>query len=184
MVEENPVSHNQKSKAPPALAVFDGLLHMVHLGDSSNDIWHSTFDGAPVGQADVHIKSQISRAPRRRQRMAGACSSSILATGQISCGTRFSMARGGRTCKSSRTVQFSRSRPQRISGVSWSWCTSEATRRICGTAPIRGDRTSCMDVRSRRGSRARALSATLMKCPLCRRNADTSGAAPPGKPMT
>jgi hypothetical protein len=33
----------QQSKAPPALAVLDGVLHMVHLGDSSNDLWWSTF---------------------------------------------------------------------------------------------------------------------------------------------
>jgi len=32
---------NQSSKASPALANFQGRLHMVHLGDSSNDIWHS-----------------------------------------------------------------------------------------------------------------------------------------------
>ena len=36
---------NQYSKEEPALAVFDGKLHMVHLGKSSNDIWHSMFDG-------------------------------------------------------------------------------------------------------------------------------------------
>jgi len=34
----------QQSWAPPALAYYGGL-HMVHLGDSSRDIWHSTFDG-------------------------------------------------------------------------------------------------------------------------------------------
>jgi hypothetical protein len=35
----------QRSKAPPALAWFggDGLLHMVHLGASSDDLWHSTW---------------------------------------------------------------------------------------------------------------------------------------------
>jgi hypothetical protein len=32
---------DQLSKASPALAVFQGKLHMVHLGDSSNNIWHS-----------------------------------------------------------------------------------------------------------------------------------------------
>jgi hypothetical protein len=36
---------NQHSKAPPALAVFDNQLHMVHLGTSSNDIWWSIYDG-------------------------------------------------------------------------------------------------------------------------------------------
>lgn len=35
----------QLSKATPALAEFGGRLHMVHLGDSSNDIWWSTYDG-------------------------------------------------------------------------------------------------------------------------------------------
>jgi hypothetical protein len=38
----------QQSKASPALA-YGGpegpQLHMVHLGDSTNDIWHSTSDG-------------------------------------------------------------------------------------------------------------------------------------------
>jgi hypothetical protein len=36
---------NQQSKASPALALYNVRLHMVHLGDSSNDIWHSTSDG-------------------------------------------------------------------------------------------------------------------------------------------
>ncbi|MGD9850897.1 MAG: hypothetical protein AB7T38_06505 [Nitrospirales bacterium] len=35
----------QKSKTTPALAVWDGQLHMVHLGDSSNHIWHSINKG-------------------------------------------------------------------------------------------------------------------------------------------
>jgi hypothetical protein len=39
-----PIS-KQRSKASPALASFNNSLHMVHLGDSSNDIWHSEFDG-------------------------------------------------------------------------------------------------------------------------------------------
>jgi hypothetical protein len=43
---ENVVVNGQLSKASPALAEFDGGLHMVHLGDSSNHIWHSTFDGS------------------------------------------------------------------------------------------------------------------------------------------
>ena len=30
---------DQASKAPPALAAFQGRLHMVHLGDSSNDLF-------------------------------------------------------------------------------------------------------------------------------------------------
>jgi len=36
---------NQRSKTGPSLAVFNGVLQMVHLGDSSDDIWHSTFEG-------------------------------------------------------------------------------------------------------------------------------------------
>jgi hypothetical protein len=36
---------NQTSKTGPSLAVFDNRLHMVHLGNSSDDIWHSEFDG-------------------------------------------------------------------------------------------------------------------------------------------
>ena len=36
----------QTSKAASSLAAYSGNLHMVHLGDSSNDIWHSWFDGS------------------------------------------------------------------------------------------------------------------------------------------
>jgi hypothetical protein len=35
----------QLSKAPPALAEFNSQLHMVHLGDESNHLWHSVYDG-------------------------------------------------------------------------------------------------------------------------------------------
>ena len=35
---------NQQSQASPALAFGGTLLHMVHLGDSSKDIWYSFFD--------------------------------------------------------------------------------------------------------------------------------------------
>ena len=38
---------DQQSKAAPALAATPGVLHMVHLGNSSNDLWHSTFNGSP-----------------------------------------------------------------------------------------------------------------------------------------
>jgi hypothetical protein len=38
---------DQTSKASPALAAFQGRLHMVHLGDSSNDIWHSVGTANP-----------------------------------------------------------------------------------------------------------------------------------------
>jgi hypothetical protein len=55
------ISLAQKSKATPALAAFNGLLHMVHLGDTSNDIWHSTFDGAGW-TLNVKIPDQKSKA--------------------------------------------------------------------------------------------------------------------------
>jgi hypothetical protein len=51
---------NQKSKAAPALAMFNGHLHMVHLGDSSNNIWHSIFDGSSWSP-NVTIPNQKSK---------------------------------------------------------------------------------------------------------------------------
>jgi hypothetical protein len=51
----------QSSKAPPALAAFNGRLHMVHLGDSSNRIWHSVFDGSNWSP-NVEVPSQSSKA--------------------------------------------------------------------------------------------------------------------------
>jgi hypothetical protein len=50
---------NQKSRVTPALAEHGGLLHMVHLGDSSNDIWYATFDGNDWTD-DVRILNQKS----------------------------------------------------------------------------------------------------------------------------
>jgi hypothetical protein len=38
-----PIPH-QLSKASPALTVIGSTMHMVHLGDESNKIWHSIFD--------------------------------------------------------------------------------------------------------------------------------------------
>ena len=53
----------QKSKASPALATLGGALHMVHLGDSSNSIWHSIFDPAAGSWNDnVAIPNQKSKA--------------------------------------------------------------------------------------------------------------------------
>ena len=52
---------NQKSKASPAMAFFRGRTHMVHLGNSSNDIWHSTFDGTRW-TTNVKIPGQKSKA--------------------------------------------------------------------------------------------------------------------------
>jgi hypothetical protein len=50
---------NQSSKATPAAAYHNGVLHMVHLGESSDDIWHTTFVN---GQwtADVRIPNHLS----------------------------------------------------------------------------------------------------------------------------
>jgi len=53
----------QASKAAPAIFTNNGLLHMVHLGDSSNDIWHSTFDKTKTKwSSDVRIPGQQSKA--------------------------------------------------------------------------------------------------------------------------
>jgi hypothetical protein len=37
---------NQTSKDSPSLAVINGGLHLLHLGESSNNIWHSVYNGA------------------------------------------------------------------------------------------------------------------------------------------
>jgi HEAT repeats len=59
---QNVVVSGQLSKASPTLAEYDGHLHMVHLGDSSNRIWHSEFDGTSW-TANVAIPDQLSKAP-------------------------------------------------------------------------------------------------------------------------
>jgi photosystem II stability/assembly factor-like uncharacterized protein len=58
----------QHSQATPALAVYGNRLHMVHMGDSSNDIWWSMFDGiswkdSNGSPGDQRIKSQLSQSP-------------------------------------------------------------------------------------------------------------------------
>jgi hypothetical protein len=52
---------SQQSKASPALASFDGRLHMVHLGDSSNHIWYTQFDGNRW-TVNVRVPNQFSKA--------------------------------------------------------------------------------------------------------------------------
>ena len=52
---------DQKSKAPPALASFGGVVHMVHLGDTSNDLWWSKFDGTSWSENEK-IPGQKSKA--------------------------------------------------------------------------------------------------------------------------
>ena len=51
----------QRAKAAPALSEYDGQLHMVHLGASSNDIWHSMFDGQSWS-TNVRIPGQRAKA--------------------------------------------------------------------------------------------------------------------------
>ncbi|MFO0551030.1 MAG: hypothetical protein U0271_21755 [Polyangiaceae bacterium] len=50
----------KRSKSAPALASFGGVLHMTHLGETSNRIWWSTWDGAAWTQ-DEAIANQASR---------------------------------------------------------------------------------------------------------------------------
>jgi hypothetical protein len=53
----------QLSKATPAVAVFDGRLHMVHLGDSSSAIWHSIYISEYNAWTQQSIYDQRSKAP-------------------------------------------------------------------------------------------------------------------------
>jgi len=57
----NIVISGQLSKAAAAIAEYKGRLHIVHLGDSSNKIWHSTFDGTSW-TPNVAIPNQLSKA--------------------------------------------------------------------------------------------------------------------------
>jgi hypothetical protein len=52
---------SQHTKAPVALAVFNGLIHMVHLDNSSNNIWWSTSPDGINWTPDVKIGSQLSK---------------------------------------------------------------------------------------------------------------------------
>lgn len=50
---------NQTSKTGPTLGVFEGRLHMLHLGNSSDDIWHSEFNGVKWSEnVRIGIKSR------------------------------------------------------------------------------------------------------------------------------
>ncbi len=53
---------DQQSKDSPALAEYGGLLHLVHQGESSNDLWHSWHDGASW-RPNERIPDQKSKAP-------------------------------------------------------------------------------------------------------------------------
>ncbi len=59
---ENVRIPDQASCATPALAEFAGLLHCVHIGRTSNDLWHSTFNGT-AWSPNVKIPGQKSKSP-------------------------------------------------------------------------------------------------------------------------
>ena len=54
---------DQQSKSSPALAEFRGELHMVHAGNSSNDIWHSVSPDGETWSRNERIRGQQSKAP-------------------------------------------------------------------------------------------------------------------------
>ena len=45
----------QPSKGTPALASYGDLLHLVHQGESSNDLWHARIDPTQVDDALVNL---------------------------------------------------------------------------------------------------------------------------------
>lgn len=51
---------NQRSHGGPALCAWQGRLHVVHQGDSSNQLWHSIYDG--TWRPNVQIENQSSAA--------------------------------------------------------------------------------------------------------------------------
>ncbi len=53
---------NQTSKSHPAMSPHAGELHMVHAGNSSNDIWHSVWDGN-AWSPNQRIPNQTSKQP-------------------------------------------------------------------------------------------------------------------------
>lgn len=53
---------DQTTKDSPAMSEFAGLLHMVHLGNRSNRIWHTTFNGSRW-TTNIDIPDQTSKAP-------------------------------------------------------------------------------------------------------------------------
>jgi hypothetical protein len=53
----------QQSKGTPALASYGDLLHLVHQGESSNDLWHSWYDGAAWRPNERIVDQQSKGAP-------------------------------------------------------------------------------------------------------------------------
>ena len=49
---------NQQSRAAPALGAYQGRLQLVHLGNNTNQLWHSIFDGS--WRPNVQIENQSS----------------------------------------------------------------------------------------------------------------------------
>jgi hypothetical protein len=53
---------DQRSKAGLAATVFADALHMVHLGEQSNDLWHTRTQDGDVWTANVRLPDQKSKA--------------------------------------------------------------------------------------------------------------------------
>lgn len=60
----------QFSKSTPALAVRSGVLHMIHNGKSSDDLWHSTFTPATQWTSNVKIGQKSRTTPGFSQAFA------------------------------------------------------------------------------------------------------------------
>ena len=52
---------DQLSWAAPALATYDGRLHMVHLGNESRDIWHSSSADGQSWTRNIPVEGQLSK---------------------------------------------------------------------------------------------------------------------------
>ena len=83
---------------------------------------------------NVRIKNQSSKGAPALAAYGGRLQLVHLDDASISCGTRSSTARGARMCRS-RISQVRSASASAHFRLSWSWCTSEATRRICGKRP-------------------------------------------------
>ena len=55
------VKIGQQSKDTPALARSGGVVHLAHLGESSNQVWHATYNGAAGKFRSNHQTNQLSR---------------------------------------------------------------------------------------------------------------------------
>ena len=124
---------DQKSKAAPALAATPGVLHMVHLGNSSNDLWHSTFDGSPW-TTNVKIPDQKSKASPALAFFNGAIH--MVHLGNSSNDLWHSVFNGtswSTNVTDSRTRRANRLRRSPSSAASSIWFTSAIYRTTSGT---------------------------------------------------